>query len=156
MTIGIVQETDVFDTLATAGDFHFQKLNNGRWRLVYAGVDVIKEGSYPEVNHQFQLCMATNMRNIDYNFEQSQKLQQQEESEAKIPDCEGCLKEMDVMGFLQGYTVCMDCVKARHKAVMRNGKCGCRKADKRPREMGNKSRKWLGCDRCLGTIRQLS
>jgi hypothetical protein len=156
MTIRIVQESDVFDTLATVGEFHLQKLNSGQYRLVYAGVDVIREGSYEEVEKQFHLAMKTNRRSMDYNFEESMKLQQQEESEIKIPDCEGCLKEMDTMGFLQGYTICMDCVKARHKTVLRLGKCVCRKADKRPRETGNKSRKWLSCDRCLGTIKQLN
>ena len=51
---------------------------------------------------------------------------------------------------------CMDAVKARHRAAVTH-KCSCgRKA--RPREVGTVpgGRRWIACDRCLGTIKQLN
>jgi len=50
---------------------------------------------------------------------------------------------------------CFDCIKARHKAALTH-KCSCPKRLKRPRTVTNKIRTWVSCDRCLGTIRQIS
>ena len=50
---------------------------------------------------------------------------------------------------------CMACITARMKAATNGGRCVCRKADKRPRTITTRSRSWVGCDRCLGTIKTL-
>lgn len=54
------------------------------------------------------------------------------------------------------HDVCMACVIQRHKTVLNRGKCTCRKAEQRPREVGNNIRRWIACDRCLGSIKQLN
>ena len=49
----------------------------------------------------------------------------------------------------------MDVIKARHRAAV-TGKCSCGVL-RDPREVSNGlGRRWLSCDRCLGTIKQLS
>ena len=49
----------------------------------------------------------------------------------------------------------MEVIKARHLAVMRR-KCCCGK-EKDPSEVkGTGSRTWISCERCLGTIKNLS
>jgi hypothetical protein len=73
----------------------------------------------------------------------------------ELPECEGCLNPMDLMGYVAGYSVCLACTTARHKAVVRK-KCSCGKA-KRPSDIKkNGSRTWISCLRCLGQIKQLS
>lgn len=67
--------------------------------------------------------------------------------------CEGCGKELGPMD--AGYNVCFDCTKARHRAVMNRGKCTCNKKA-RKREVSAFGRKWIACDRCLGTVCQLN
>ena len=69
-------------------------------------------------------------------------------------NCEGCGKELGAVEALS-WDVCLDCTKARHRAVVGRGcKCG-RKA--RPTEvLRTGSRSWISCFRCLGQIRQLS
>ena len=69
--------------------------------------------------------------------------------------CEGCLKELSVFDILQKYNVCLDCTKARHKAVF-TGKCVCgnKKRESDIHKIG--SRTWISCLRCLGQIKQLS
>jgi hypothetical protein len=54
---------------------------------------------------------------------------------------------------------CMPCVKARaHVATRGRGRCSCPKRLRR--ETGIKSnglgRTWISCERCLGTVRQVS
>jgi len=67
--------------------------------------------------------------------------------------CEGCGQELGV--FDMGYDVCMECTKARHRAVI-NRKCSCG-SKKRPSEIHKAySRTWISCLRCLGQIKQLS
>jgi hypothetical protein len=65
--------------------------------------------------------------------------------------CEGCgcaLGPLDI-----GYSVCLACTRARHRAVlMRKCCCGHRR---RPRHVSTPWRAWIACDRCLGTIRQV-
>ena len=51
---------------------------------------------------------------------------------------------------------CMPCVKARHRAAVTH-RCACPKRLKRPTEVKQiGSRRWIACERCLGTIEQLS
>ena len=49
---------------------------------------------------------------------------------------------------------CWDCVKARHRAALTH-KCSCGKK-RRERICSTGSRKWIACDRCLGSYKQLS
>ena len=52
--------------------------------------------------------------------------------------------------------VCMGCTKARHRAVLNRGKCGCG-SKKVPGDIARTgSRSWVPCNRCLGSIKQLS
>lgn len=54
------------------------------------------------------------------------------------------------------FDICMECIKARQRAVVYR-KCCCGKS-KIPDENIKQvcSRKWIACKRCLGTIKQLS
>ena len=52
------------------------------------------------------------------------------------------------------FGVPMEIVMARHRAVLKR-KCCCG-SKKDPVEKGNKIRRWIGCDRCLGVIKQLN
>ena len=61
--------------------------------------------------------------------------------------CEGCGKQ-------SFHNVCWDCVKARHRAVMKK-KCGCGR-QRRERLVQTAARKWVACDRCLGPVRQVA
>jgi hypothetical protein len=67
--------------------------------------------------------------------------------------CEGCDKELGVIEALR-WSVCMDCTKARHKATVNRGKCSCGRKRKE-REATNGIRRWIVCNRCLGTVKQL-
>ena len=72
-----------------------------------------------------------------------------------VTDCQGCLAPLHPME--RGYwTVCFPCTRARHKAVLARGRCVCHARERRPRQVSNGSRAWIACDRCLGSIRQLS
>lgn len=65
-------------------------------------------------------------------------------------NCEGCNKL--VIGL---FGVCLECVKARHKAVLkRKCVCGNQKKPTNIKRIG--SRSWISCYRCLGQIKQLS
>ncbi len=64
--------------------------------------------------------------------------------------CEGCKKDLDVFGLREG--VCMECTKARHQAVMNVGRCTCKRADRRPRDVRRFSKNWVVCERCLGGV----
>ena len=67
--------------------------------------------------------------------------------------CEGCGSELGVFDI--GYSICMECTKARHRAVI-NRKCSCGNK-KRPSKIKRiHSRTWISCNRCLGQIKQLS
>jgi len=69
--------------------------------------------------------------------------------------CEGCGAEMGVVEAMR-WGVCLPCTMARAKAATTGGKCKCGRK-RRPREASNGlGRRWLACDRCLGSIRQLS
>ena len=63
--------------------------------------------------------------------------------------CEGCGTETH-------HAVCMGCVQARAKAAFTK-RCGCGK-QKRPTEVLGRpgQRQWIGCRRCLGTIKQVA
>ena len=69
--------------------------------------------------------------------------------------CEGCLEELSVFDKCQGYSVCFECTKTRHKAVLKT-KCVCagKKRESSIHKIG--SRTWISCLRCLGQIKQLS
>jgi hypothetical protein len=71
----------------------------------------------------------------------------------EIRHCEGCGKQLGVGD--TGYTVCIECTKARHRAVV-NRKCSCGNK-RRPTEIKRiGSRTWISCYRCLGQIKQVS
>lgn len=73
------------------------------------------------------------------------------------PKCHGCGEVISIVDQREGYSVCLDCTKARQAAVMAHGACKCaakRNPDARIRIVG--SRKWIACNRCLGTVRQLA
>lgn len=52
--------------------------------------------------------------------------------------------------------ICMGCVMARAKTATTGGRCRCPKTLKNPRTVTTRSRSWVACDRCLGTIKQLT
>lgn len=66
--------------------------------------------------------------------------------------CEGCGKELGPLEALRWH-VCMDCTKARHRAVVNHGRCTCGRK-RRPRIVTNGCRTWSACDRCLGTVKE--
>jgi len=76
--------------------------------------------------------------------------------------CEGCgspLNPVEAMMTEASTTckvpICMACVRARHKAVLKR-RCSCGKGS-RPSQMHRMgSRTWTSCLRCLGTIKQHS
>ena len=73
--------------------------------------------------------------------------------------CEGCGKDLNPVVLAMcgsGPKVCNDCVKARHRAVVKRG-CACgRKRRENPEVHKVGSRRWHTCFRCLGQTRQLS
>lgn len=69
-------------------------------------------------------------------------------------NCVGCGKALGP--FDMGYDVCMDCTKARARTVANHGKCSCGSKRKPGKVMKVYSRSWISCNRCLGTIKQLS
>lgn len=74
----------------------------------------------------------------------------------EIQMCEGCDTPLDTLSLVGGYSVCMPCTKARHKAVL-SRKCSCGKATQEKLcQVGKHGRKWISCLRCLGTVRQVS
>lgn len=50
---------------------------------------------------------------------------------------------------------CMDCIRARATAAHTH-RCVCSKALAQPEQHQIGSRIWIGCNRCLGSIRQLA
>ena len=65
--------------------------------------------------------------------------------------CSGCLRPVYPWA-----DPCLACVRARHRAAVTH-RCSCPKHLRR--ESGIKrawSRTWISCERCLGTVRQLS
>ena len=68
--------------------------------------------------------------------------------------CQGCGRELGVIEAVN-WGVCLDCTKARHRAVVTGGcKCGKKAIPTEVNRVG--SRSWISCFRCLGQIRQLS
>lgn len=65
--------------------------------------------------------------------------------------CTAC----QVTEVLPGMDPCWGCVKARAKTAFSH-RCTCPAKLKRPRTIVTRSRSWLGCDRCLGSIRNLN
>lgn len=70
--------------------------------------------------------------------------------------CAGCDTPLGVFDI--GYSVCMDCTKARAKVATGRGGCKCPKSKKRPTEVLGRprQRQWIACNRCLGTITQVN
>jgi len=69
--------------------------------------------------------------------------------------CTGCGTELGALEALR-WDVCMDCTKARHRAVTNRGRCSCgKKRRERPVSFSSlkSARHWIACDRCLGTVR---
>lgn len=75
--------------------------------------------------------------------------------ENESPLCEGCEKELPPVDVVMGWNVCMDCTKARHRAVVAR-KCICGKKRRNSEVHKAYSRRWISCLRCLGTVKQLS
>lgn len=84
--------------------------------------------------------------------------------------CDGCLRALTVFDQVGGWTVCLECTKARHRAAMTH-RCACgrrrresevhatagvtvRHVDGTIKRVGG--RRWISCLRCLGQVRQLS
>jgi len=76
--------------------------------------------------------------------------------------CQHCNSPLNpviaAMASTDGHLICMPCVKARVKvATSGRGRCTCPKRLKRPTDVKRiGSRTWISCERCLGTIEQLS
>ena len=69
--------------------------------------------------------------------------------------CEGCGDSF--RNFLDQHPVCMDCVRARHRAATTTrGGCKCGRKARPTEEKAVGSRRWISCFRCLGQIRQLA
>jgi len=76
--------------------------------------------------------------------------------ETTVKTCEGCDKPLHPLDLAQHWTVCMDCTKARHRAVMAR-KCVCgRKRRENPKLNRVGSRTWKTCNRCLMSTGNLS
>jgi hypothetical protein len=73
--------------------------------------------------------------------------------------CEGCEQVLGTVEALL-WSVCLGCTKARHRAVIRGGRCSCGPRKRRPREVSTGpvrfARRWIACDRCLGAVAQLN
>lgn len=83
--------------------------------------------------------------------QQREKAERELAKEAQSPACSVCGQPRGFLG-----DPCMACVRARHKAVVNGGRCSCPKSMKKPRTVSNGNRTWVACDRCLGSIKQLS
>lgn len=88
--------------------------------------------------------------------------------------CDGCGKSLNPLQAVMSQTrsgdnVCMNCVKARHRAAMDNTcKCGRQAVPEAPVTVGGYKvrvdgevknaggRTFIPCKRCLGTIKQIS
>lgn len=69
--------------------------------------------------------------------------------------CEGCGKGMTAAE--ARWPVCLDCTKARHKAVIARGRCRCRREQRRPGDVVQQGpRRWIPCRRCLGMIEEVT
>lgn len=75
--------------------------------------------------------------------------------EAKKCSCDGCGAPMSMSEHAAGWTVCLECTKARHRAVLKR-KCCCGRKRRPTEVMRTGSRSWISCHRCLGQIKQLS
>ena len=68
--------------------------------------------------------------------------------------CDGCGKPLGVVEATM-WSVCMDCTKARARSAF-NGRCHCGRLRVPGRERSVGSRRWIPCQRCLGTIKQVA
>lgn len=74
----------------------------------------------------------------------------------EVSYCNGCTKELSEMDIIMGWSVCMDCTKARHGAVLRGNRCHCGKKRRETEEKKMASRRWISCHRCLGVVLHIS
>jgi hypothetical protein len=65
--------------------------------------------------------------------------------------CDGC--QCTLGPFDLGYSVCMACTRAPHRAAVTH-RCPCGIL-RRPRQVSHLGRVWIACDRCLATVRQI-
>jgi len=65
-----------------------------------------------------------------------------------------CGDPLDLLARLDGGR-CMNCVRARAAAAAKH-LCVCPKRKQEPVEKSSINRRWISCERCLGTIKQLS
>jgi len=70
---------------------------------------------------------------------------------AGVKYCTGCDRELDPYEAIK-WTVCIECTRMRHRAVLAGHKCVCDPRDRKPHIISNGFRTWVGCDRCLGEI----
>lgn len=70
-------------------------------------------------------------------------------TEAEKMKCSAC-------GIDSWHDICLSCVRARARVACGSKRCSCPKALKRERVIKTASRSWVACDRCLGSVRQLS
>lgn len=71
------------------------------------------------------------------------------------PTCEGCNKPLGMLEAMR-WNVCMDCTRARARAVANHSRCTCGNKARPTEVMRSGSRTWISCHRCLGSIRQLT
>ncbi len=83
-----------------------------------------------------------------------ERLEEQAADDAHAATCDGCGRPLNPVE-AQQWTVCLDCTKARQRAVA-SGRCACggRAIPGELCRVG--SRSWIPCRRCLGSIRQVT
>jgi len=70
--------------------------------------------------------------------------------------CEGCGRGL-TPAEVGRWPVCLDCTRARHRAVVARGRCRCGKSKQRPgEEVRQGGRAWIPCRRCLGAITEVT
>lgn len=71
--------------------------------------------------------------------------------------CAGCEETLSEADIALGYDVCLSCVRVRHyTSVKYNRTCHCGKKSRATEIKNMADRRWVGCERCLGVITQLS
>jgi hypothetical protein len=68
--------------------------------------------------------------------------------------CEGCGMGLSPVEGAR-WRVCLDCTRARHRAVIARGKCRCGAKRREGEVVRQGPRAWVPCRRCLGAIRDV-
>lgn len=69
--------------------------------------------------------------------------------------CDGCGRGLSPIEAVR-WRVCMDCTRARHRAVIARGKCKCGGKRREGEVVTQGPRSWIPCRRCLGAIREVT